>query len=613
MLIRPAALLLIVAVPRVAVAQPAASLPPKPANYDVVSAYDGNPAPTANDSAKFGNDLTQAHQWYVETNARRPVNVTGLSVSVVTDDAGLSWANPPGPATSRYVTRDGVLIATLPGTATVFADPDVPPGSHRWEVHTRNIVLSGAWAGVYAPTASAPFVTATIQGSTPPPSGAGWTDLTPPAGANVVYVTPTGTGTACSESNPCALSTGLTRVRPGQPDYLLFQGTFNNLAQIDIRGPWTISSYGTGATLNFALTGFHNDGNKNVRIAHLTIVGRNAIDTSGIISVWDADNLLVEGCTIRAFRDNLVVHHDTGAEHVTGVKIRRNVIADASHAGGNRAQGAYFKYCDGLLIEENYFINNGVRGSTQSHNLYVDEECGPATVRGNVFARSAADDQVRPGGTVENNTYLQNPIACWIGGTSTVRLNVVLESGDINPTDTRGIGLQVDGSATVASDNVICYNTGTGWGSVKGLWMTGGGRAERNFIYDWSRTSGQGDVRQARAIHCSGPSALVNNRVFMPKPGAVVEAEGNPPPTLSGSGNVYSGVSGYGPFLPSQPPGWTPGTQADPMLRQKLPGGSIDAYLSQCRAQKRAGWKDNLMAAKVNETMRQATGIGANP
>jgi len=436
----------------------------------------------------------------------------------------------------------------------------------------------------------------------------------------------------------------MTQLQSGTNHLLLKAGdTFNIASQINVTvggaGPGkylVFGSYGTGARptivcgppgASSAGHGFNGDsiGKGHVAFVNLRIVGARAFDTAAIKMIgWN--DVLVEGCDLSGFNRGIIAQgYDIQA---SGLTIRRNYIHDIDFNGsttGQHAQGCYIDKTNAWVIEENFFERCGIVGSIFSRPVYLKTDCGRGIYRRNIMANNPAEGvQVRPGGTVTDNLSLRNPIGIYVGGdqagTNEVAYNVCLESGDISTVDRRGIGLHVDSVCNI-HHNIAAYNTGTGEGSVKGIKLNGAtGTCSDNYVFGWTRTSGPGNVDESHGIHHEngGNLAMSGNRVYQIGKGIVFEKLGGSGST-TGTGNFYyqNPASAFTAFRPNATmAGWAPVTQpADPNLRAKLPGGSIDAYAAKLRLQSKASWDDALMADRVNATIRAAVGVAqpANP
>jgi hypothetical protein len=174
-------------------------------------------------------------------------------------------------------------------------------------------------------------------------------------------------------------------------------------------------------------------------------------------------------------------------------------VLDAwSTAGAFSGQGVYASGCDGLLLEENVFDHNGwhpaVPGAAPNifrHNLYLSAANTDVDVRGNAIANAASHGlQLRGGGVVEDNLFLDNALHCLLAGASgAFRRNVVLGGRDIDATNPRGFGL-----------TLACAD----------------GRAEYNVVANKARTAGAAFTVQRNDWTPPGPmrAAFVGNVVF---------------------------------------------------------------------------------------------------
>ena len=101
--------------------------------------------------------------------------------------------------------------------------------------------------------------------------------------------------------------------------------------------------------------------------------------------------------------------------------MRRNVVVD-NYGNGIHAWGI----TTGFLIEENVVDHNGWnpdparthREVLNPHNLYLagdNSNPSPVTLRGNIISNDTSGSQLRIGGTITNNLWIQNPYAHNIG------------------------------------------------------------------------------------------------------------------------------------------------------------------------------------------------------
>lgn len=578
-----------------------------------------------------------------------PAAPSGLSAS----DAGsgralVSWTDNSNNETSFKLERNPAFasgVITLNANVTSYID-DCGNGSFSYRVRATNA------AGTSNPTG---WVSVNIaSGSTGGGSGGGtggggsgggtegWTDLTAPAGAQVFYVAASG-----SDANPGTqaapfrtIHRGYQALRDGQPDQLLLRcgdsWTLTDQVTITKGGSATnyqvIGSYGSGPRpkISAPQVAFRGEsiGKRRIAFTGLDIVCSNPREDSSCIILLGWKDILIEDCHLHEAGYPLVIQGFNTRS--SGVRVRRNVITEASYPTSQahaRAVGLYMDLTDDWVIEENVFDKCGITGSMFGRPVYIQSDCSRGTYRENIMSRSCAEGvQVRTGGIVHNNLSLRNPIGMFVGdaqpGTNDVQFNVVVESGDINTTDRRGIGLHI-GGPSIVKNNVLGYNTGTGWGSTKGIYLGSvTGECSNNYVFDWTRDpalGGPGDVHEAQGIHLesgSGSITIANNTIFQIRPGIVYEKSSTI--SVSGSGNRFWWTPGNNqPFRPnSSAPGWTTigsTTPTDPQFRvQNITGMTLEAFIAEARKQSRQNWRSEFTANGFNTLVRARVQV-ANP
>jgi hypothetical protein len=242
----------------------------------------------------------------------------------------------------------------------------------------------------------------------------------------------------------------------------------------------------------------------------------------------------IEDCRIRNFSFGITLQgHREDRFH--GFVLRRCQIVDCWDRG--HSSGIYLEDVDHVLIEENIFDHNGWIDAVQNagknvfnHNMYIQH--GPVNenrhmiVRGNISARAASHGcQLRAGGILEDNLFLDNPLAAFVAyAPSVVRNNVVLGGESIGPTQPRGRGLEFLNCATVLVEgNVVAHKPGNfnleaafssnpDEGDVKIPCNT---ELRHNIVYDWT-----GPAFLARS-----PSAAmtVHENIFAPTAASICE------------------------------------------------------------------------------------------
>lgn len=311
----------------------------------------------------------------------------------------------------------------------------------------------------------------------------GWTALKPSPDTRAVYVS-NSTGNDANDGFSGAtakktIAAGKALMRQGKPDWLLLKrgdvwnealGQWTKCGRSAIEpmvvawygtaqarpllrtgngdGVWTLGNNGSPAVIeNVAFVGLHFQ-------AH-TYAGTN--DCNGAKILHPAKHMLFEDCMFEAYGTNLVLQGLNGRHK--DLRIRRCVIVDAFsvHSNGH-AEGMYVLNTDGLLIEENVIDHNGWSATVPnagpdifSHDLYIDNGNTGVVVRGNLISNPSSHGmQLRCGGTVTNNLFVQTAIALAVGGgnhpesggvTGTVMGNVVLEGKNIDASNPRGWAL----------------------------------------------------------------------------------------------------------------------------------------------------------------------------
>lgn len=139
-------------------------------------------------------------------------------------------------------------------------------------------------------------------------------------------------------------------------------------------------------------------------------------------------------------------------------------------AGANKIAGVYVANSDGVFLGGNFFDHNGwadgydramstsaaMPPSKFNHNLYVQSNNLDVTVRDNIFMRgSSFGAQIRPGGVIENNAFIDNNAGLnFFGGHNyTLALgNIVTSAGY------RQLSI-LDGALSMGIDNVGKQNS----------------------------------------------------------------------------------------------------------------------------------------------------------
>ena len=187
----------------------------------------------------------------------------------------------------------------------------------------------------------------------------------------------------------------------------------------------------------------------------------------------------------------------TGAEmniqNVDGFTFRNSSITDVAREatvdGGsiwaphlNRTSGAFISKTEGVLIENTFTDMIGwAKGydwglsagspmppSMYSHNYYIQYSSSDVTFRDNVVMRAASfGAQIRPGGVIEDNVFIDNNGAFnALGGTdasanySLVLSNIITSAGHKRVAQQEGalsMGMEVSGKQSTVMDNIVAH------------------------------------------------------------------------------------------------------------------------------------------------------------
>lgn len=205
---------------------------------------------------------------------------------------------------------------------------------------------------------------------------------------------------------------------------------------------------------------FHGE---NVAISNVKITGF-AVG----ISVEGKDNSRQETEAQRLDRER------AGDHMIVGFRLTDSVINDTWAEGGH-AQGVYLAGSDKHVFKRNVFVQCGdvpripqSRADQFRQGLYIYFTLNASgIVEDNVFVSCAAQAlQSRPGGIIENNLFLDNPVAASVlDAESIIKGNVVVGARDIrNDTPNNGVGwgFNVESTESVEIvDNVFLNKVST--------------------------------------------------------------------------------------------------------------------------------------------------------
>lgn len=182
--------------------------------------------------------------------------------------------------------------------------------------------------------------------------------------------------------------------------------------------------------------------------------------------------------------------------------------------GGGHSSGVFASYTNGLYMHHNLFDHNGWnevadggKATKFNHNIYNQYTCRNSRFEHNVSSRASSHGlQLRSGGPVSNNLFLENPLHFFVGRqASLVENNVCVLSGNIGD-DPRGKAIEtLPCELADIRNNIISQKVGgdadwmgainVGYDQPSMDWLEEQGkryqvRIEDNMIYDWPRSSG---------------------------------------------------------------------------------------------------------------------------
>ena len=485
---------------------------------------------------------------------------------------------------------------------------------------------------------------------------AGFTQVTPPAGARVVYVSSShgsDGNTGLSPSSPVkSLNKGKSLLHSGAGDQLLLAAGdtwhesfgYWGISGKDSSNPVVIGSYGSGARPTVAsgsATAWTN-GLVNVHDVafigvHLDGSGRGGAVPDGISSSGRLNNLLVENCDIEQYRNNIIVQGFFTP--ISNVTLRRNIIAD-SYSHSSHSQGLFADNVHGVKLDQNVFDHNGWghgAGATMfNHNAYITAHCDGLVATGNIFANASSHGlQARPGGTITNNLFYNDAIGLSFGlvngggdvkpggVTGTVANNVFIGGHGINGA-AAGVGVEVSNISSAAiTGNVFAYgdpssrNAAINLTPIKGTANPGQAvginnlTIANNIVYKWSQGM---QISGGVSIH----NVNITNNDFQAITAFQAVTNANSGAQLNFSSNTYTvphnprtallGVSAAGLSMTSVsfPNGKDVGGY------DAAVGGSGTAadFLARARSLSDSNWDSKYFASSVVSWVKSAFGSG---
>jgi hypothetical protein len=517
----------------------------------------------------------------------------------------------------------------------------------------------------------------------------GWTDLSAmyehPAlytNSRIIYVSSSqgsnSTGTWYSPGDPAigsdpfnpvgsiqpyqTIAAGFNQLRDGYADILLLKrGDVWEESSffMDLEGPSQleriiISEYGTGSSRPTIRTedgnGFWNHGggkSSNLIVAHLHLNSDGRTDDGGGTAFrlrgTPGDHMLIEGCLIREFSDNIAIVPDGPMSYIV---IRRNVIVD-SYDTSSHSQGIFASTnTNDLLIEENVLDHNGWHPTIQSptihnHNIYLNASVNRPVVRRNIITRASSHGtQLGFGGDAIENVYSHNPIALIMSRDpddpviGRALRNVILEGTDMASTP-RGFGIQIKRAEDVLADENIIANINNASSPApfrlneeSNIVPSEMIRLQNNIVYNWGgagiRIYGTSDSQEIqlsgnRIVNTLNGDAGVrhnstttlgivtaNNNLFdLAAPAGQHALVGGDSMTIADWSDFVLGNGGQSAAVNFPNPDRTLGTYAGSMM---LPS-NFEGFINEARKQSRANWNRDLTAYRIINYIRDGFGL----
>jgi hypothetical protein len=463
------------------------------------------------------------------------------------------------------------------------------------------------------------------------------------------------------------LKKALTLVRNGYPDRILFKrGDVFRTADLDVNiqiegrsafEPLIIGAYGSNRLPRPILHSHLSLGAKveprYLVIQSLDLFADTRDPTSptfstkkmsdhqnfGIGLICPGRFLWIEDCRIRDFAMNLELQAPLDNYFDTLV-IRRCQILDSWNFG--MSSGIYLENFQNVLIEENLFDHNGWTslpgaGKTMfNHNMYLQHgymaEDRHIIVRGNISARAASHGcQLRPGGILENNLFLKNPLGAFMSySPSIARNNVVLDADSITPELPRGQGLEIlNCCQALAEGNIVAHKPDKRNGQEGLAFYPHGrqgdpaptvGQFDHNIVYDWAGPA---------FFIVSTPAGLTaRDNFFEQKDNPVIFlSEWKPNFVIQNNhytselaepfriGRQYTDLTGW-VTQTAEKPSMGPADFVDPSRdiasyakSISLSDASLEGFLAAARDQQRGRWDPRLTADAVNNYIRAGFAI----
>ena len=492
----------------------------------------------------------------------------------------------------------------------------------------------------------------------------GWSSFAQAEGAHTFYVSSsTGSDSNLGDSpdKPVRSIARATKLlRGGRGDWLLLRagdswdesfGVWAHSGE-SAAHPTLISSYGEGPRPVIRPGKEQGFRIMNRPVEHLALVGLHfaapedphADRHTGLGILGPIDGLLIEDCLVEGFNVNIGLNAHAGP--IKNVVLRRSIMIDSitirkgrnGYAPGH-SQGLFANGVEGLTVDECVLDRNGWRpgvegGQTSkfSHNVYIQYTCRNVAFRNTITARSSNTGiMMRPGGIVEGNFVLSNPSGISFGSRKgegdlfdgVVRDNVLLHGSDADDA-VMGWGIGVKNLDDVLVENNILAHvrtkgTGQGISISDTVWNA---IVRNNVVYEWGSGIRAGatelkgitiadnlfvsvnnqraaliDIRMPSA-HSDGSMVFSGNR-YWTTARAWFKADGK-----ALSSDTWAKQFSSEQVLLASPSLPDPRRTIETYMDSLGEDPTMDAFLTQARAQSKARWRKEFTASVVNTYFR---------
>lgn len=198
---------------------------------------------------------------------------------------------------------------------------------------------------------------------------------------------------------------------------------------------------------------------------------------SGVRLLASSHDILFEDLYVSGFAGNFILQEFSGST-ISDIRLNGCIIVDA-WSNSTHSQGLYAEGLDGLTIENCVFDHNGFNEGRNAeptifnHNLYIQNGTENVVVRGNIISNASSHGvQLRPGGIIEDNLFISNPLAILLGGgthpdeggvSGQVQRNLIMYGRGISPTLPRSFGITASNINQAIFNNNFFYSSEIGY------------------------------------------------------------------------------------------------------------------------------------------------------